>query len=243
MTLNSPTVPGGPTEARSHVVDRCRTDLGELVLRRCGDDFELISNGMFLMDTRDGWSERALIDEVLAVAPPQSRVVIGGLGFGFSLEAAVASEIPDEIVVVEIHRKVIEWNRTHLPERTAKAMADPRVKIVCADIGEWLDRDEGPLDALCLDTDNGPDWLTLPENESIYDEERLARLGERLGDRGVVAFWSANRSPAFEESLRCGFAEVAIHEVPVVRGEPDVVYVARRRVGATSQDERAARGS
>ncbi len=212
---------------RPQVLERRRTGLGELVLRRCGADLELISDGMFLMDTRDGRSERAMVERVLAVAPPESRLVIGGLGFGFSLAAAVASPVPAQIVVVEIHSRVIEWNRTYLPERTARSTADPRVRIVRGDIAEWIDHDRGPLDAVCLDTDNGPEWLSTPGNGALYGDSRLARLGARLGDRGAVAFWSANRSAAFEAALRNAFRDVAVHETPVARGEPDIVYLAR----------------
>lgn len=218
---------------RPEVLDRAETDLGELVLRRCGDDLELISDGMFLMDTRDGRSERAMVLRALELGPPRPRVVIGGLGFGFSLAAAVASPAPSAIVVVEIHRQVIEWNRRHLPQRTAECTADPRVRVERADIAEWLDRDDGPLDVLCLDTDNGPDWLTLPDNGEIYGRTRLHRLAGRLGQRGVVGFWSANRSPRFEAALREAFGDVSVHETPVARGEPDVVYFARHPRGGS----------
>jgi spermidine synthase len=216
------------SDERPHVLERCQTELGELVLRRCGEHLELISDGMFLMDTRDGRSERALIDRVLAIAPPGPRVVIGGFGFGFSLEAAVASASPTRITVVEIHRQVIEWNRVHLPDRTSRVTADPRVHVVRGDIGEWLERTNEPVDVLCLDTDNGPDWLMLPTNEMIYHDVGLVRLGHRLGDHGVLAVWSAHRSPEFESALRRHFTDVTIHEIAVARGAPDVVYVARR---------------
>ncbi|MBV9012839.1 MAG: spermidine synthase [Pseudonocardiales bacterium] len=215
-------------DERPHVVERCQTELGELVLRRCGNHHELISDGMFVMDTRDGRSERALLEQALAVAPPRPRVVIGGLGFGFSLEAAVASAAPTSIVVVEVHRQIIEWNRAHLPERTSRTMADPRVRVVCADVGEWLDRNDSHLDVVCLDIDNGPGWFMLPRNEAIYSDARLARIGKRLGDRGVLAVWSADLSPAFEGALRRSFDDVATHEIPVARGAPDIVYIARR---------------
>lgn len=216
------------SDARPYVLQRCQTEFGELVLRRCGEHHELISDGMFLMDTRDGRSERALIDKVLAVAAPEPCVVIGGLGFGFSLEAAVASPVPAAITVVEIHRQIIEWNRTYLPARISRAMADPRVRIVCSDIGEWLDRTDEPVDAVCLDIDNGPSWLMLPTNDAIYQEDGLARLRRRLAEGGVLAVWSADRSSEFESALRRHFTDVTIHEIRVARGAPDIVYVARR---------------
>jgi spermidine synthase len=220
--------PTDPAEERSHVVGRCQTVRGELVLRRCGGHHELISDGMFVMDTRDGCSERALLECALAVAAPRPHVVIGGLGFGFSLEAAVASTAPASITVVEIHQQIIEWNRVHLPERTSRTMADPRVRVVCADIADWLDRSATLLDVICLDIDNGPGWLMLPTNEAIYRDARLARIARRLGESGVLAVWSSDRSRTFEAALRRSFAEVATHEIPVVRGAPDIVYVARR---------------
>lgn len=211
----------------TETVQRCATKFGELVLRRRGEHFELINDGVFLMDTRDGRSERALIDEVLAVAPRRPRVVIGGLGFGFSLDAAVASAIPSRIDVVEIHRQVIEWNQVHLPERAQRARADPRVRIVHANITEWLGRDDEPLDVLCLDTDNGPDWLAAPGNAALYADTGLTRIARRLAPAGVLGVWSAGQSAEFEHALRGAFGSVVVHEIPVERGEPDVVFVAR----------------
>ena len=98
------------------VVARVTTERGELVLRRVGDDFEVISNGTFLMDTRDGRSERLLVDAALQRHPAPREVLIGGLGVGFSVVAALADAPVDRVTVVEVEQAVVDWHDTHLAD-------------------------------------------------------------------------------------------------------------------------------
>src|SRR4051812_21052191 len=118
-----------PMDAMAVTVDRVVTERGELVLRSRDEHYELISNGVFLMDTRAGESERILVRAALADAPRRPRLLIGGLGVGFSLAEAVRSDVA-EIVVVEIEPAVVEWHRRWLRPFSAGALDDPRVRIV-----------------------------------------------------------------------------------------------------------------
>lgn len=214
---------------RPEVVERVVTARGELALRRAGDHYEVISNGVFLMDTRGGDSERLLVRAALAAVPDGARLLIGGLGVGFSLDEAVRSERPGRITVVEVEPALVAWHRGHLRRFSGAALADPRVEVVTADLVAWL-RDTGQrFGAICLDIDNGPEWTTFEQNAALYTDAGLALLRSRLVPGGALAVWSAAASEAFAGRLRRHVGEVSVHRVPVPRGEPDVVYMARRR--------------
>src|SRR4051794_33701293 len=139
-----------------------QTPRGELVLRRQGDVLELISNGTFLMDTSSGASERALAALGLDGQPPGARVLIGGLGVGFTLAAALEFDVA-EVVVVEIEPDVVEWNRQWWPPGRA-ALDDRRVRVVVDDLARFLATTAHTYDAVLLDVDNGPDWTVTDEN-------------------------------------------------------------------------------
>ncbi len=215
-----------PTE--TVLLDEQATAQGLLVLRRSGVDFEIISDGMFLMDTRNGESERRLVSMALEAARPAASVLLAGLGVGFSVEEALDFPGIEHATVVEIHDIVIEWNRTFFGDRMARRLADPRLLVVCDDVTHWIGRDEKQFDAICLDVDNGPDWLSSQSNAMLYGSVGITALTRRLHGGGVLAIWSAERSPQLESRLRAQFDDVSSVEVPVPRGEPNVIYLARR---------------
>lgn len=210
------------------VVDRAVTRRGELVLRQHCGHFEIVSNGVFLMDTRSGASERLLVREALNLVKPGARVLIGGLGVGFSLAEAAASTVPAEIVVLEIEEVLIEWHRLSLAVYSENALHDARVRVVDEDMVSWLRTTDEAFDAICLDIDNGPDWTVFQQNAALYDDDGTALLRDRLTDDGVLAVWSAAASPAYAARLETVIGPVTTHLVEVPRGEPDVVYLARR---------------
>lgn len=209
------------------VVDRVTTERGELALRRDGEHFEIISNGVFLMDTRNGASERVLVREALALMDPGSRLLIGGLGVGFSLVEAVTSDLPGEIVVLEIEKHLIGWHRGPLAAVSGEALADPRVRLVNDDLVGWLHGTDETFDAICLDIDNGPDWTVFDGNAALYDDTGLRLLHDRLAPGGVLAIWSAAAAPEYAARLAVAIGPVTTHLIEVPRGEPDVVYLAR----------------
>ncbi|GHF51276.1 spermidine synthase [Streptomyces mashuensis] len=238
MTLsNVPAVRNSADGSSPVVLDRREGPYGEVVLRRRGPHgdsshavYEIIANGCFLMDTADGRSERLLVDAALAALPadrPAPALLIGGLGVGFSLARAAAEPRWGRITVVEREPAVVDWHRSGpLGTVSAAALADPRTEIVLADLVAHL-RAPGPrYDALCLDIDNGPDWTVTEDNGGLYTPAGLAACRERLTPGGVLAVWSAQPSPAFEQSLRnAGFAGVTTEEISVARGVPDVVHL------------------
>jgi spermidine synthase len=221
-----------PITDEPEVIDRREGPYGEVVLRRHGELLQIIANGCFLMDTSDGRSERLLVDAALDALDGRSRpsVLIGGLGVGFSLAHAAADPRWGTITVVEREPSVIEWHRAGpLSEVSAQALRDARTAIVEADLVAYVNETSDTFDALCLDIDNGPDWTVSDSNENLYSPAGLASCARALNPGGVLAVWSAQPSPEFEETLgNAGFHQVRTEEIPVARGVPDVVHLAVR---------------
>ena len=201
------------------IVDRVTTPRGELVLRHDGGHFEVISNGVFLMDTRDGRSERLLVTAALAAHAEPRSLLIGGLGVGFSLAAAVADRRLERITVVELEQVLVGWYEDRLG---GTAHHDPRVELVVGDVAAH----EGTYNVICLDVDNGPDWTVTESNTGLYDAAGTQQLARRLTPNGVLAVWSAHAVPSYEAVLTEQFARVWSRTVDVARGEPDVIYLA-----------------
>lgn len=214
------------------VLDRREGPYGEVVLRRHGNLLQIIANGCFLMDTSDGRSERLLVEAAYGALDGRAEpeVLIGGLGVGFSLAHAAADPRWGRITVVEREQAVIDWHLDGpLSELSAAALADPRTRIVHADLRAYVNETSVTYDALCLDIDNGPDWTVTEDNGGLYSQSGLAGCARLLRPGGVLAVWSAQPSPEFEGSLRnAGFQQVRTEEIPVARGVPDAVHLAVR---------------
>ncbi|MCX5248892.1 spermidine synthase [Streptomyces sp. NBC_00201] len=214
------------------VLDRREGPYGEVALRRHGALLQIIANGCFLMDTSDGRSERRLVDVARDALGRRTEpdVLIGGLGVGFSLAHAAADPYWGAITVVERERAIIDWHRDGpLAALSAQAVADPRTEIVEADLITYVNETSDTYDALCLDIDNGPGWTVTEGNDDLYSPDGLTSCTRVLKPGGVLAVWSAQPSPEFEETLwNAGFQQVRTEEIPVARGVPDVVHIAVR---------------
>ncbi|HYG57121.1 MAG TPA: spermine/spermidine synthase [Symbiobacteriaceae bacterium] len=209
------------------VIERHSTPRGDLQLQRRGENYEIISNGVFLMATYNGESERLLVTAALEAAATPRRVLVGGLGVGFSLAAALADPRVEHVTVVEIEEPLIDWNRRFLAPFSGNALSDPRTRVVHGDLLEWITATEERFDAICLDIDNGPTWTVTDENQGLYDDRRILAVRGLLAPGGAVAYWSAQQEPAFAERLARHFAEVRELPVEQARGVPDYVYIAR----------------
>jgi spermidine synthase len=213
------------------VIERLATERGELVLRHVASDghYEIISNGVFLMDTRGGSSERLLVAAALDGIRLPARVLIGGLGVGFSLLEALRHPLVRHVTVVELEPAVVDWHATYLAPVSHGALDDPRVTVICADFLDWLRHGSEQFDAICLDIDNGPDWTVTGANATLYLDDGLMALQQRLAPGGTCSVWSAAASPSFHARLDRYFTNVRVLTVDVPRGEPDHIYVARSR--------------
>jgi spermidine synthase len=169
-----------PDRNPPRIVERVAGRQGELVLRAAGNDYEIINNGVSLMDTRKGEPERLLAQVALRHRRELSRLLIGGLGVGFSLVEALRSDLLERVTVVEIEPAVIEWNRTYLASHSRNALADPRVEVVCEELVAWLGRAGESFDGICLDVDNCPAWTVTDANAALYSNDGLELLRNRL---------------------------------------------------------------
>ncbi|HEY4133460.1 MAG TPA: hypothetical protein VGM50_22770 [Gemmatimonadaceae bacterium] len=176
-----------------------------MALYRHDGSYLIRVNGIELMSTRRHLSEDRLAE--VACAPlkdtPGARVLIGGLGLGFTLRAALALMGSDaQIAVAEIMAAVVEWNADSRYDLSAKAMADPRVQIVQDDVLSVLRRSAGSFDAIMLDTDNGADGLLMSENASLYSVRGVAATVAALKPGGTIVYWSVSDDPKFVRQLR-----------------------------------------
>ena len=187
---------------------------GELVLSRRGEEYAIRVAGIELMSSRDHSSEdelgRAAVARLEATSP---RVLIGGLGMGFTLRAALAALPRDAgVVVAELVPAVVAWARGPMAEIFAGSLDDPRVRIHEGDVGEAIHAGKSAYDAILLDVDNGPDGLTRKSNDWLYDFAGLRAARNALRPGGVLAVWSSGPDPAFTRRLKdSGFAVEAVN--------------------------------
>jgi len=176
-------------------------DGGTLRLHRRGGEFSIRVDNYELMNSRVHGSEDALASLVCPRVPPNARVVIGGLGMGFTLMAMLEGLGPRaEVVVAELVPEVVKWHRGPLAQVSKGALDDPRTVIREADVVRVIS--EGTWDAIVLDVDNGPRALTAKGNDRLYDERGLRNIAKQLRSKGVLAIWSAGPDAAFTRRLR-----------------------------------------
>jgi spermidine synthase len=207
------------------VLERATTANGEIQLQKRGNDYEIIFNGIFLMATYNGESERLLVRWAVERAKSPQRVLLGGLGVGFSLDEACKNEQIESIKVVEVERKIIQWNSTYLAPYSHKALQQRKVEVVNADFVAWLKNATEKFDVICLDIDNGPEWVVMDENKNLYNDAGICALIKLLHKSGVISFWSATKSDRFAQVLKSWFHNVNVKEVKQKRGEPDYIYI------------------
>jgi spermidine synthase len=175
------------------------------------DDFfiKISSGGGELMSTRKHGSEDAL-----GALPCQrlrnceaARVLIGGLGMGFTLAAVLQEVGPGaEVTVAELIPEVVDWNHGPLGERSGFPLNDPRTKIHLGDVAKLFKKNRGYFDVIALDVDNGPEGLTQSANDWLYSTPGIVAAQETLNPNGILAYWSAGPDQAFHDRLRrCGF--------------------------------------
>jgi len=212
------------------VLAREETERGEVVLRRREEAdgepiYEIIFNGVFLMASTNGLSARQLAflgleplgRRVLRPGPGQSglRVLVGGLGMGYTLQAVLEHPGVARVEVVEVEPLIVEWARIHFGPLNGESLADERVQVVVADLARYLEMTTGPYDAILLDVDNGPTWLVLEENAAVYGRPALERMQDLLAPGGVLAVWAAEQASDFLAELEHTFAwadEVVVEE-------------------------------
>jgi spermidine synthase len=206
---------------------------GELALYQHGQDFIIkVPGGQDLMSTRTYGSAEALAEIACAelAGRERPRVLIGGLGVGFTLASALRHLGQDaEVVVAELVPGVVEWNRGPLGEHAGHPLRDGRVVVREVDVAIILREGGRAFDAILLDVDNGPEGLTQKGNDWLYSRAGLNVIQRALRPKGVLAVWSAGTDPAFSKRLRKAGFEV--DEIPVKahrgKGARHLIWVAR----------------
>src|SRR5919112_1631655 len=187
-------------------LDEARTPNGTVItLYRHDGSYLIRADGVELMSTRRHLSEDRLAE--LACAPLRDvaggRVLIGGLGLGFTLRTALQLLREDaEIVVAELLAEVIAWNADPRYDLSAEAMRDPRVRVVHDDVVNVLRANPGAFDAIMLDTDNGPDGMLMSENAALYARRGIGDTVAALRPGGLIVYWSVGDDPRFVSALR-----------------------------------------
>ena len=207
-----------------------RTPDGSLLeLFRHDGSYLIRANGIELMSQRRHLSEDRLA-EVACVGlkdKPGARVLIGGLGLGFTLRAALKELADDaDVVVAEFLAEVIEWNTNPEYGISVEALTDPRVRVVHDDSVH-----AGQFDAIMLDTDNGPDGMIMSENARLYAQRGIVTTVAALRPPGIIAYWSVGDDPAFAHALRGSGLLVETLRVRAhdTKGPMHTLYVAKPR--------------
>ena len=190
----------------------------ELTLAQRGNDFAIRITGQQgeLMNSRRHHSEDKLAEFGCARlrATANARVLVGGLGMGFTLAAVLKTVMPSaEVVVAELVPAVVEWNKGPLGECAGRPAEDPRTHIHVGDVAEQIKQQPAAFDAILLDVDNGPDPMTHADNEWLYSLPGLQRIYEALRPGGIVAIWSAQANEAFTLRLKKTGFDVQVRTV------------------------------
>lgn len=182
---------------------------GELRLLRRGTEFSIKLGQNELMNSRLSGSEEALATLVCErlQGSKQPRLLIGGLGMGFTLRAALSKLAADaHVVVVELVPEVVAWARGPMAEVFGDCLNDPRVSIREMDVGLLMRAERPAYDAILLDVDNGPEGLSREANDALYNTSGLAMAHAALRPGGVLAVWSSGPDPRFTQRLmKAGF--------------------------------------
>lgn len=196
------------------VIGSAGSAAGEVVLRRRGGVTELIVGGVFVMDTVDVSTEVELARVALSRHPRPERVLVGGLGLGFTAAAVLADARVRRVLVAEIAAPLADWAGQGL--MPAPRLTDERLTVRVADVGTVLDAAAGEWDIVLLDVDNGPGFLVRPENADLYAGAGLRSAAAALAPGGVLAIWSSHRAPDLLAALRgtdLGAAEEVVRRV------------------------------
>lgn len=220
------------------VIERCQGLEGEIQLQKRGPDYEIIYNGVFLMATYNGASEKAAVRKALTLVSGKYnkslRVLIGGLGVGFSLQEALAQANVSCVAVAEIEPDIIRWNYEHFASVNNQALDDKRVEIFNDDFTLVLKEEaekakKQPTHCyhlVMVDTDNGSTWLSLPANSFFYEEKGLHLIKSLLHSDGMACFWCSEQEPILEGRLKKHFKEVSFNFKMERTGQAGCYYLA-----------------
>jgi spermidine synthase len=220
ITIDSTTVPGSDTE---------------LTLSQRNDDFAIRIAGVpgDLMNSRTHHSEEALAELACTrlCTVENARILVGGLGMGFTL-ATVLKTVPGsaEVIVAELVPAVVEWNRGLLGQCAGRPVDDDRTRVHLGDVADLLTNQAEKFDAILLDVDNGPEAMTASANEWLYSTGGLKTIYEKLRPEGIVTVWSARADQMFTTRLKKTGFNVQLRTVRARpgKGSRHTIFVAQK---------------
>lgn len=214
-------------------IERAKSpDGSELTLVRRGDEWVVRVAGKTLMSSRMHGSEDSLATEAINRVKNCQVVLVGGMGLGYTLRAALDRVGPKaKVVVCELLPELIEWNRKHVGFLAKNPLEDPRVQVRVQDVGECIKGADSEFDAMLLDVDNGPSAVVDQVNHGLYTDKGIAACARALRPKGILAVWSAAPSPSYAKRLRSGQLEAEVISARAHssgRGE-HVIFLGKRR--------------
>lgn len=181
---------------------------GEVTLSQRGQEFSIRTAGTELMNSRLHGSEGAMAEIACNRIQRKAdvRILIGGLGMGFTLAATLEQSAPDaRVTVSELIPAVVRWNRRHLGHLAGMPLNDPRVSVTENDVAETIRKRKSAWDAILLDVDNGPEGLTRKVNDRLYGNSGLKMSFSALRSGGILAVWSIGPNAGFTRRMKqCG---------------------------------------
>lgn len=206
----------------------------ELTLLKRDTEYSIRINGLELMNSRMYGSE-----EVLAELPCKAIagrkdicVLIGGLGMGYTLSAALKNlNAESKVIVSEFFPSVVQWNREILGKLAGFPIDDSRVSVLVEDVVKVIKDANSKFDAILLDVDNGPDGLTREDNNRLYSIAGLNKIKNALKPGGVVSIWSASEDNRFTKKLKKPFSRVTEKKVRAranKKGPLHTIWLAKR---------------
>lgn len=223
-----------------HVIDAAALpEGGRLLLLRCGDDFSIQLDDEELMGSTDHVSEEALATAVAERLPRlDGDILIGGLGMGFTLGAALEAWGPEaRVEVAEFLPDVVQWAHGPLAHVFGDKLADPRTRVTVGDVHDVIDRATARYDAILLDVDNGPDGFIRDANDRLYCNWGIRSAYKALRPGGILAVWSAYPDGGFVARLRDGGFAVEELTVPAYAGSQSdmhCIWLAAKPHGGTA---------
>lgn len=213
-------------------IDRASVGSSEFVLARRGEEWVVRVDRQVLMSSRVHQSEIALAEESVRRARTPRRMLIGGLGLGFTLRAALDALAPGaSVTVVELVEALVTWNRGPLAHLHGQALEDPRVTVLVGDAFDVVRLRAGAFDVIALDVDNGPTAMSQAANHRLYTERGVRACVDALAPGGVLAVWSAGPDDAYAARLsRAGLATEVVR-TPARKGAraTHVLFFGRKR--------------
>lgn len=189
------------------------------------EEYELVTGGVFVMATYNALSSMLLVRNAAArCSKSNARLLIGGLGFGYSIAEALALPQIEQVDVVELTPEIIQWNQTLLSHVNGALLSDARVVTIEGDFVHYVQQTEKTYDLICMDIDNGPMLLVHPGNERAYSTDFFRRVAKVLRPGGVFGIWSCNADDDLKEAMARVFSCTSVDVVMENHRGRDVPY-------------------